>query len=112
MTRRRVLELLAAAATLPAAARHSSAVGAEVDGGTGLVPVGRAYLEQYPGEADRAFLCRCLADSLAGSAGLRAVIEQEFEAGMIVSVRGFVLSRTEARLAAHAALAARATDRP
>ena len=102
MTRRRLLALLAAAAAAPVVARGQTE--------TGLHAVGRAYLEQYPHEADETFLLRCLGNSLGGAAKVRAVVQREFEAGTTVVVRGFVLARTEARLAAHAALAGGAAD--
>ena len=77
--------------------------------------IGRAYLAEEPGEADRAVLVAALspvcpsgrvADLSVGE--LRARMQRarcdDFEAGRIVSLRGWILARSEAGLGALAAL--------
>lgn len=72
--------------------------------------VGRAYLDDHPGEAAEATLVRLLerepgwsaawddADALAQLA--RRTIRSEYADGTTVTVQGWLLSRTEARLCA------------
>lgn len=84
--------------------------------GASRAVVGRAYLEVYPDEASVARLVELIgvpADELAsatdGTAALpwfRQRIAEDFRTGRTVLVRGWVLSRTEARVCALASLAA------
>ena len=71
--------------------------------------VGEAYLHRYPGERSRTRLLGALQprDGLAkGSAGvptpqvLSRLVTQDFSTDNVVYLNGWVLSRTEARLAA------------
>jgi len=81
----------------------------------GMVSVGRAYLHLAPEEADAAWL-RQLLDLPAGASALTlpglererlaARQSEDFRTGEAVLVQGWVLSRTEARLCALAALQA------
>jgi len=65
--------------------------------------IGRRYLAQYPHEADRAVLSR-----LVGAAQTSASVAQrrasDLAAGDIAIVDGWILTRTEARIAALATL--------
>jgi hypothetical protein len=80
--------------------------------------IGRTYLRQYPGEAEAQRLASeitsdldCLgcrvpsADEASLRAAVRERVRRDFAEGVVVSVDGWVLSRTEARLCAIAALA-------
>jgi hypothetical protein len=80
-----------------------------------VISVGRAYLDQAPEEAHAARLRRLLdltaevsAQTLPGSEKERLAMRQceDFRTGETVLVQGWVLSRTEARLYALAALEA------
>lgn len=71
--------------------------------------VASEYLQRIPTEADPAVLRQLLATSAAGSgtgtapspaASLAEQVKADFVSGDVVEVRGWVLSRTEARLAA------------
>jgi molybdopterin biosynthesis enzyme len=82
---------------------------------TAMISVGRAYLDQAPEEADAARLRRLLdlaaevsAQTLPGPEKERLAMRQceDFRTGETVLVQGWVLSRTEARLYALAALEA------
>lgn len=67
----------------------------------GVTEVARAYLRDTPGESD-AFALRTLLAQRAADAGpdLSTVIRGDFAAPDTVAVNGWILSRTEARLAA------------
>ncbi len=73
-----------------------------------LVAVGRRYLDVHPEEASVAFLLRAIPqlgtdvplDPVVGLAGLRDRVAEDFAAGEVVSVDGWLLARTEARAAA------------
>jgi hypothetical protein len=73
--------------------------------------VGRAYLGRHPEEADAARLAALLERQLrergAASLGERVArrVRQDFAEGATVHVKGWILSRTEARLCALQALA-------
>jgi hypothetical protein len=82
--------------------------------------VGREYLRTTPAAADPRALVAAVADGLPGGAAalrrsddaklralLAARVRRDFEEQAIVDVRGWVLSCTEARLCALAALARR-----
>lgn len=70
--------------------------------------LGRAYLARFPEDADRARLAAAIMMSLSGEAQdggalrqrLRARIRGDFRDGATVALGGWILSRTEARLAA------------
>ncbi len=70
--------------------------------------VGAEYLRSTPEERDPALLAQRLASGLAPGAPLRPQlarrIRADFEQERVVSLRGWVVSRTEARLCALAAL--------
>ncbi len=80
--------------------------------------VGLEYLRQYPREADGRVLCALLSSVVvAGCAHLSSVsddtlretlalrVHQDFETEDVVNLRGWILSRTEARLCALTVLA-------
>jgi hypothetical protein len=70
--------------------------------------VGRAYLQHVPGDADRGHLLvqlRARFDDKPSREKLMACCREDFAAGRTVTVNGWVLSQTEARLCALAALA-------
>lgn len=70
--------------------------------------IGRAYLRQTPAEASRETLLSALDGTLPSAAKgeeLRRQLRQDFADGNVVTVRGWLLSRTEARLCGLAALA-------
>jgi hypothetical protein len=70
--------------------------------------IGRAYLEQCRAEADYDSLMADVGDLLTSPASARKFEDmrrQDFTAGRTVMVRGWLLSRTEARLCGLAALA-------
>lgn len=80
--------------------------------------IGRTYLRQYPAEAEVRHLASeierdldCLgcrlprADEASLRDAVRERVRRDFAEGVVVSVDGWVLSRTEARLCAIAALA-------
>jgi hypothetical protein len=82
-----------------------------------MISVGRAYLDQTPNEANVARLRQLLdlaaetrATTLPGPEKERLAMRQseDFRTGQTVLVQGWVLSRTEARLYALAALQAEA----
>jgi hypothetical protein len=69
--------------------------------------LGRAYLARAPGEADPVRLAAAIIAGLGAPvdderlpALIRARVRADFAAGDIVTIDGWVLSRTEARLAA------------
>ncbi|HEX6383133.1 MAG TPA: hypothetical protein VF177_00550 [Anaerolineae bacterium] len=78
--------------------------------------IGQAYLQAIPAEADVQTLTDLIAASLAGdqelvktsTAELRPILErqmrQDFDQGRVANVEGWLLSETEARLCALAAL--------
>lgn len=76
----------------------------------GAVVLGRAYLETFPEEANHGRLVACLLaeatsqNQRAFRSSLIARIRSDFDEGTVVSIRGWVLSRTEARLAGLIAL--------
>ncbi len=78
----------------------------------GVVDLGKAYLETHPRESDTKFLLDRLPgidatrDVRAQLPGLSATITEDFNAGRVVTVQGWQLSRTEARAAAAVALGA------
>jgi hypothetical protein len=131
MRRRQLLAVLAlggaacagwagrARAWLAPAARHQQGVAllAAFSRPESAAAVGRAYLSGHPADADEIRLAADLADALrsrgcdpltAPPARLRAAIADQiradFASGQVVSVEGWVLSRSEARLCALAAL--------
>jgi hypothetical protein len=69
------------------------------------VRLGKHYLHEHPAEAELAFLSHCVR-GIGSQAMLQECIQQEFDAGAVVTVDGWVLSRTEARLYALSTLAA------
>lgn len=130
LTRRDVLRRLASAgliAAAPGVARAGSALDAfeplsvrmsRIFSRTrGARAIGRRYLSQAPAEADprrlAALVCRTSEHYLryvnAGPARLRELLlaqqRRDFERRLTVSVDGWILSETEARLCAIAALA-------
>lgn len=75
----------------------------------GARAIGRAYLEGEPGERDPAQLAARLAESLGGGApwsrdDVLARVRRDYDEERVVLVRGWLLSRTEARLCALASL--------
>jgi hypothetical protein len=86
----------------------------------GAAAVGREWLAQAPGETDAARLVEDLAGprlaewrlAAADAGALRAAVRarhvEDFAAGKVASVRGWVLSQTEVRLCALAELRASA----
>lgn len=71
--------------------------------GPGAAAVGRAYLARHPEEADPARLAAHVA--AARARGFAAQARADFEVGDAVQVRGYLLARSELRVAALAALA-------
>ena len=78
----------------------------------GVVTLGNAYLRSHPDEADKKFLLAHL-PGIDASAPVRPqlpalalAITKDFEAGRVVSLQGWQLSRTEGRAAAAVALGA------
>jgi hypothetical protein len=78
-----------------------------------LVPLGQAYLADHPGEADADALVASVpaldgatsrADVVAALPAIAPAAAAEIEAGDLVTVRGWRLARSEARVAAAAAL--------
>lgn len=75
---------------------------------TSAATLGRAYLARFPNEAGRERLAAAILASLAATAHgpgalhrlLRARIRGDFRDGMTIALDGWILSRTEARLAA------------
>jgi hypothetical protein len=72
-------------------------------------PIGQAYLQTYASEADGQLLTDLLVAQLAAPAGdvleqLAAAVRDDFCAGRVVEVEGWLLARTEARLCAVAYL--------
>jgi hypothetical protein len=92
--------------TEAAAAEGDAAVAAA------LARIGRRYLELAPAERDPATLRAQLgplatpADVLGHAAALEQAVRRDFERGDILAVDGWILSRTELRVAASFALAA------
>ena len=78
----------------------------------GVVVLGNAYLRSHPDEADKKFLIAHLPGIDATAAvrpqmpALALAITRDFEAGRVVSLQGWQLSRTEGRAAAAVALGA------
>lgn len=124
LSRRAVLRLAAALPTLPAFCPLPVAAG-EADAAARLLSllahrdsaarIGRLYLRRFPGEAD----ARRLASMILGQASAPAAApsapdalrrqvaqrrRQDFATGETVRVEGWILSRSEARLCALAAL--------
>lgn len=66
----------------------------------GLVQVATAYLLLYPEEASASKLRILLAAESDTTGDLPAAIRRDFAQGRTVAVRGWMLARTEARLAA------------
>jgi hypothetical protein len=111
--RRSFLGLLATAAAIggtgvrelldPSAA---SATGVRAKTSDGVVALGRIYLDDHPSEDDADFLVRRLAGIDPGRPirpqfpDLAPAVAADFEAGRVVSVDGWQLSRTAARAAA------------
>lgn len=69
-----------------------------------IADIGSAYLAAFPGEAQRADLIRVLLKGTPGAHDddrlpkyINDNIREDFATGNIVTVRGWVLSRTEAR---------------
>jgi hypothetical protein len=77
---------------------------------TDVLAIGRSYLLQHPGEADRAALSARTIDpeDTASSARLRAALREriraDFAASRLFTADRWILSRTEGRLAALAVL--------
>ena len=92
--------------------RRSTDIFDELAEVSGLCTVGRTYLQRFPEEADESTLIALLL--AGGSKGLdlrggsttevRQRIRQDFVEDDVVTVDGWILSRTEARLYAGAAL--------
>jgi hypothetical protein len=81
--------------------------------GADAAEVGRRYLESNDGEADRELLADLLAANLDRDAGevpeqMAAAAREDFRCGRTVTVDGWLLSRTEARICAIAYLAGQA----
>ena len=101
-----------------ARARHVLRLGAWVSASQDAQALGRAYFTIQPEEADEDTLLRLLSADLDVSVlgmddgELRRVsrerMRRDFEEGKTVSVRGWILSRTELRLCGLAALLAAA----
>jgi hypothetical protein len=78
----------------------------------GVVALGNAYLETHPREAETTFLLARLPGIdpkrrvLRQLQALTPAIAEDFQAGRVVTVTGWQLSRTEARAAAAVALGA------
>lgn len=78
----------------------------------GVVRLGNAYLRSHPDEADKKFLLAHLPGIDTATAvrpqlpALASAFTRDFEAGRVVSVQGWQLSRTEGRAAAAVALGA------
>jgi hypothetical protein len=76
-----------------------------------LVRVGRVYLETVPSENDRQHLGSLLAERFTARRAfqienaIREVIQEDFAIDQVVELEGWILSRTEVRLCALAALA-------
>lgn len=129
MTRRELMRLLVLAAGAPLWLTTRTVAAAQPEGRAAARPLdwipaglgesrsagllGREYLATVPWEADREVLRRLLPRldhrEAAGDAPgepLRRWVRDDFDAGRVVSVRGWLLSRTEARLCALVALGA------
>jgi len=81
--------------------------------GADAAVVGRRYLESNACEAGRELLADLLAENLDPSAGdltkqMMVAVRNDFRLGRTVTVDGWVLSRTEARICAIAYLAGQA----
>ena len=122
-TRRRLLLAVLLAGTAGCAApfapspRRSDAAAWFADlfgAGTGMARFGTAYLDAHPAERDPAVLFQALLDVTAGAdpqrdpgatlAALERAVRWEYRTGDVVSVDGWLLSRSEARLYALATL--------
>jgi hypothetical protein len=66
----------------------------------GVTQVAVAYLRQYPAEANAATLRVLLAAESDTTGPLPAAIRRDFAQGRTIAVNGWMLARTEARLAA------------
>ena len=66
--------------------------------------IGRAYLQQYPDEANRDTLLRALPQGWASTdadwSALLDQIDRDYSSGSVVTLDGWELSRTEARASA------------
>lgn len=75
-----------------------------------LIFVGNMYLEQHPEEHNRKLLGRILAERFRSQRAfhiekaIRDLIHEDFDLGQVVELEGWMVSRTEARLCALAAL--------
>jgi hypothetical protein len=104
----------ATAAPDPGWPRNASAVGETAARlGADAAEVGRRYLDSNAGEADRERLADLLTENLDPSAGdltqqMMAAVRNDFRLGQTVTVDGWLLSRTEARICAIAYLAGEA----
>jgi choline dehydrogenase-like flavoprotein len=116
-SRRAFLAATGAAALLPLSWRGGASTGATdadrlraaIANPASAAALGRAYLARFPGEADRDRIAAAILASLAAPpardasalrAPVRARIRGDFRAGATVTLDGWILSRTEARLAA------------
>jgi hypothetical protein len=115
------LARLGSAWALPSWVRREVAPGARLVAlfphGESARAVGVEYLVSHPRDADRRVLCRAVADALGYACSdidslsdealrddLRASIHRDFASDDVVVVGGWILSRTEARICAVAAL--------
>jgi len=93
-------------------ASRADATTAAAKGPDGVVRLGKAYLRAHPREADTKFLLARL-PGIDPTQRVRPQmptlvpsITQDFETGRVITVQGWQLSRTEARVAAAVALGA------
>jgi hypothetical protein len=94
--------------------RIASGLEALYRGDDATVELGRTYLRMEPGESDQATLARLIAapelgsSTLPGPEAIRRLVarqvQEDFDRSDVVSVRGWLLARTEARICALAAL--------
>jgi hypothetical protein len=133
ISRRAVLRWMASVGALPllgvrqAAGAVETGALTELSSVTGYLPtsarvIGEAYLQSAPDEASVAFLEQAIRNTIAAAgvgAGastapplgqlLQERITADFSAGQMVSVKGWMLARTEARLCALMALTSKAS---
>ena len=64
--------------------------------------LGKVYLEQFPGEADRKKLLDFISGNLdkQSESAVNLTIQNEFRSGKIIIINGWILSVTEARQSA------------
>lgn len=98
------LALGAVAARLPGRASAGRALSRLPRDRRAARALGRAYLAEHPEEAGRLRALLARNATPLGAGELRARIRRDFEEVRLVRVRGWLLSRTEARLCALVAL--------